>query len=470
MTTRIGVWPLLVLLCPVLVACDWVDSTGSQGVVPRTEVFLDDTPVGSAVVLDEKSEVSIVTSRGSAAVDEQTYQWSEDPLAQGALAVCAGQGGFDSEFVASSLDEACTDPSDCAVDFESVTTDDGVAEFSLSAPELQASVGMRFALTVEDSTGTIDTREYDFCFVAVNEAPDANDDTFVIREGTREVFSTRSTNLLSNDTDDIDVRNDDLQILAEPVSEPKFFSFFELGDDGSFTYESDLEGILADQIDSFQYAVTDGMFTSIASVTLRIVANNQAPEQLDDIPLLLAPIGESFVENLSLYFSDPEEGELSFSFADEEGLPAASGIALLENGVLSGTPALSDVGTYPLRLVVSDGGREVESLFTLDIFEPSDAEDNTAPEYIEDTVFDQILFLGAPIRSVTPEFEDADDDVLEYSIVGTGELPDGVTIDPDTGVVSGRPLSRTWVRDLHILATDPHGATAVSDSFYIRVR
>ena len=197
---------------------------------------------------------------------------------------------------------------------------------------------------------------------------------------------------------------------------------------------------------------------------------NQAPEQLDDIPLLLAPIGEIFVENLSLYFSDPEEGDLSFSFADEEGLPATSGISLLENGVLSGTPALSDVGTYPLRLVVSDGGREVESLFTLEIFEPSDGEGNTAPEYIEDTVFDQILFLGAPIRSVTPEFEDADDDVLEFSIVGTGELPDGVTIDSDTGVVSGRPLSRTWVRDLHILATDPHGATAVSDSFYIRVR
>ncbi|MFT6877962.1 MAG: hypothetical protein ACI9XK_000311 [Granulosicoccus sp.] len=470
MKTRIGAGPLLVLLCPVLTACNWVDSTGVQGVASRTEVFLDDTPVGSAVILDEKSEARIVTSRGAATFDEQTYSWSAAPLEQGALAACASQGGFNANLAASSLDRACTDPSNCSVSFERVATTDGVSEFSLTAPELKASVGLRYGLIVQDSTGTIDAREYDFCFVAINEAPDANDDTFVIREGIREVFSINSTNLLSNDTDDTDVSNTEFRILTQPTVDPQFASVFALGDDGAFTYESSLTGILSDQIDTFEYALSDGVFTSTARVTLRIVANNQAPEQLDDIPELSAAAGEPFAENLSLYFADPEEGDLSFSFAVGGGLPVGSRLSLSSNGVLSGTPILNDVGSYQLQLLISDGGREIETLLTLEIVELSNAVANTAPVYVEDTVFDQIIFLGTPIRSVVPEFEDADDDELTFSIFGTGVLPDGVTIDSDTGLVSGRPLARTWVRDLRIEAIDPFGATAVSDSFFIRVR
>jgi hypothetical protein len=468
--TRIGVWPLLALLCPLLVACNWVDSTGSQGPGTRTEVFLDDTPVGSVVVLNEKSQVRVITSRGSSTTDEQTYLWSPLPLQQGALAACAGQGGFNTELAANDLKEACADSSNCSVSFERVATTDGVTEFSLNSPELNASVGMRFELTVQDATGIIDTRDYDFCFVAINEAPDANDDTFVIREGVREVFTINSTNLLSNDSDDTDVSNEYFRILTEPTIAPTYARVFELEDDGSFTYESSLEGILSDQIDTFEYALSDGVFTSTARVTLRIVANNQAPEQLDDIPVLTALVGETFAENLSLYFVDPEEGDLSYSFAVGGALPASSGLSLLANGVLSGRAVLNDVGFYQLQLLVSDGGREIEIPINLDVTNLSEADGNTAPEYVDDTVFDQILFLGAPIRSVAPEFEDAEDDELEFSIAGTGELPDGVAINSDTGVVSGRPLTRTWVRDIRVIATDPFGGTAVSDSFYIRVR
>jgi hypothetical protein len=468
--TRIGVWPLLALLGPLLVACNWVDSTGSQGVAPRTEIFLDDFPIGSVKALNEQTEARIVTSSSSTTADEQTYIWSAFPLEQGKLASCEGQDGFNIVNAAGSLIDACTDPSNCSVSFEPVTTTDGVAAFVFTAPELQASVGLRFGLSVQDITGTIDTIERDFCLIAINEAPDANDDTFVIREGIREVFSASSTNLLSNDSDDIDVSNDGLHILTEPSIAPEFDSFFKLGDDGSFTYESNLVGILSDQIDTFEYILSDGVSESVATVTLRIVASNQAPEQLDYIPLLSAFAGEIFGENLSLYFADPEEGALSFSFASGGGLPVGSRLTLSNNGVLLGTPILSDVGTYLLELLISDGGREIESLITLEIVELPAAEGNTAPVYVEDTVFSQTLFLGAAISSLTPEFEDADADELKFSIFGTEELPAGVTIDADTGVISGRPLARTWVRDLLIEAIDPFGATAISDPFYIRVR
>ena len=470
MKTRIGVWPLLALLCPLIVACNWVDSTGSQGAVTRTEVFLDDTPVGSAVVLNENTQVPVSTSRSLSTNDEQTFSWNQLPLAQGALAACASQGGFNAEFAVNDLNNACSDSSNCSVSFEPLATTDGFAKFLLRSPELKASLAIRYELTVEGSSGIIDTQEYDFCFVAINEAPDASDDTFVIREGMREVISINSTNLLSNDSDDIDDSDMELRILTQPTIAPTRHSFFELGDDGSFFYESSLEGILSDQIDTFEYALTDGVFTSTARVTLRIVANNQAPNQLDEIPFLTAVVGEAFAENLSLYFIDPEEGQLSYSFATGGSLPVVSGLSLLANGVLSGTPFLQDIGSYQLQLLVSDGGREIETPITLEIVESSVAEGNTAPEYVDDTVFDQILFLGAPIRSVAPEFEDIDEDELEFSIAGTGDLPDGVAINSETGVVSGRPLARTWVRDIRVVATDPFGATAVSDSFYIRVR
>lgn len=470
MKTRIGAWPLLVFACPLVVACNWVDSTGAQGVVPTTEVFLDDTPVGGVVVLDEKAQVRIVTSRGAAVVDEQIYLWSEAPLEQGALAACAEQGGFDIDSAVSSLTEACTDTSDCSIDFKQVETTDGVTEFSLNAPELKAPVGLRYGLTVQNSTGTIDRREYDFCFISVNEAPTANDDTFVIREGVREVFSINSTNLLSNDTDDIDISNTEFRILTQAIVEPEFASFFVLGDDGSFTYESNLLGILTDQFDSFEYALSDGVFNTSGRVTLRIVASNQAPEQLVAIPLLSAPVGAAFAENLSLYFADPEEGDLNYSFSAQGALPIGSGLVLSTDGILSGTPSVNDVGIYQLQLQVSDGGQVIESSITLEVVELPPIISNLAPAYIDATVFDQVLFLGASIRSVIPGFVDGDNDVLMFSIFGTRVLPDGVTINTATGVISGSPLARTWVRDLRVQATDPFGASAVSDSFSIRVR
>ncbi len=469
MKTRTGVWLLTALLCSSLMACDWVDSTGTQGTTARTEIFLDDTPLGSVAVLNEKAEVEILASRSTTATDNQTYTWSDSPSQAGALAACAAEPGFSSGIAADTLAQACTDSDDCSVGFERIDTSDGVAAFVFAAPELKASVGLRYALTVSNETGVIDTRDLDLCLIAINESPDANDDTFVVREGIRETFTLSGIHLLSNDSDDIDDSNSDLVVLNPALVAPTNAAFFELGTDGSFVYESNLEGILADQFDSFEYELSDGTYVSTARVSLRVVASNQAPEQIDEIPALRAEVGELFTENLSLYFTDPEQGTLSYSFAAGFDLPEDSGMSLRSNGVLSGTPLLTEVGSYTLKLVASDGGQELETLLALTISNSRTGVLNEAPEFIEDTVFDQIVFLGSPISIIVPEFEDGDDDELSYSIFGTGQLPAGVTIESETGVISGSPLARTWVRDLRIEATDPSGASAVSDLFYIRV-
>ena len=258
--------------------------------------------------------------------------------------------------------------------------------------------------------------------------------------------------------------------MAEPLEPPQSAAFFELGEDGSFTYESSLSGILTDQFDSFRYQVTDGVHVSDATATIRIVAINQAPELIDEIPVLNATEGEEFLENLSLYFADPEASELSFSLSADTPLPSAGTLELSEDGLLTGTPDEDDVGSHALTLIVSDGGTVLETDILLMIEALPVSLENLAPEYVEGTVFNQIILLGRSIRPVIPEFIDPDGDTLTYAIAGNGVLPDGVEIDEDTGIVSGTPVEEINVRNLRIEATDPFGETATSDAFFIWVR
>lgn len=460
---------LCVLSSALLVSCDWVDSAGTQGAAPRVTVLLDDSPVGSTIILQEKTDATIEAS-SNAVVRENGFSLSPTPSAQGALSVCEEVDGFDASLAAATLADACTVQSGCELNFNLKESTDYTAAFELTVPQLKASVGLRYTLNIDHASGDPDTRDYEFCLIAVNEAPDANDDTFVIREGFREIISLDQDHLLSNDTDDIDVSNSALSVLPDPVTAPRSAEFLELRPDGSFTYESSLSNIDADQFDTFQYAVTDGRFTSTATVTLRIVAANQSPELIDDIPVLMATEEETFRENLSLYFVDPEGGSLTFSLLDNEALPQEGTLRLRSNGVLAGVPGVGDAGTYALTLVTSDGGKEIETPFTLDVAAASVVEENSPPEYIDGTVFNQLVQRGVAMLPVEPEFVDADGDTLTYAMATGSELPRGVTIDDETGVVSGRPTNRGWVLNLRIEATDPSGQSAVSDPFYIRVQ
>lgn len=471
MKTRLGLWLTVIATALAASACDWVDSTGIQGThVPVTEVFLDDALVEGVMVLAEKTDSRVTVNRDSAAAIEQSYSWGTDPVDQGKLANCASFGGFDAALAADSLAEACTASARCSLDFEPVESDDGITDFSLRVPELKASVGLVYEVTTTDSQGRADTSNVTLCLLAINEAPVANDDTFAVLEGQRTTFRANGVNLLSNDQDDVDVSNTEFRILPEPYVAPLYAAFFELGEDGSFTYESSLTGLLSDTIDNFEYTLTDGVHESHGLATIRIVSSNQAPEQIDQIPLLVATVDEPFLENLALYFIDPEEGALAYSLGSEAALPSDGTLELDSEGLLSGTPDEDDVGTYVLTLVVDDGGQSIESVVTLQVDPAPLVPENSAPEYIEDTVFDQTILLGRSIRPIVPVFIDPDGDALTYAIVGNSDLPKGVEIDEDTGVVSGRPVSRTWVRKLSIEATDPAGATAVSELFYIRVK
>ena len=465
--------PSLVLLLSVS-ACDWVDSTGAQlDTAPQTTVFLDDAPVGSVLVIEENTPARVLTSRDLAVDgDALQFSWSDTPLAEGALDVCASAPEFQQAFAASDLVSACADPDQCSLSFvPQAMSDANVVEFLFDVPTLHASVGVRHELTVTDSAGElVSQKEYDFCLIAKNDPPIASADTFVVVEGTRlTVGPLNPPHLLSNDSDDVDVTNNPaLAVLPTPVRPPQFAAFFELREDGGFSYEYGGDPIQTDVIDSFEYAVSDGPSSSTATVTLRVVARNQAPQLIEELPLFSATVGEDVEIDISDYFTDPEGVSLTFT-ANEATLPASGNFALDDDGILKGEAESLDAGSYVIAITASDGGRTVSANVSLEIFPAPLVPDNSPPEYISGSVFNQTITLGQRIAVIRPLFSDPDDDILSYRVIG-GTLPAGVTINSSTGVISGRPLSQLWVRNLRVEVEDEAGNTAQSNLFFIRVR
>ena len=101
-------------------------------------------------------------------------------------------------------------------------------------------------------------RQQTVCAVSVNEAPLANDDMYKVVVGTRlDVRGIDSDSLISNDSDDIDIRNQPLVVDTQVVTAPQYAEIFTLQSDGGFTYQpaSDIpvneQGTL---LDSFVYS------------------------------------------------------------------------------------------------------------------------------------------------------------------------------------------------------------------------
>ena len=203
-------------------------------------------------------------------------------------------------------------------------------------------------------------------------------------------------------------------------------------------------------------------------MTLRIVASNQAPQLVEDLPLFSATVGDDVEIDLAQFFIDPEGVDLSFD-VDETTLPPSGNLELDNDGFLEGEVDARDVGSYVVVVTASDGGRTVAANVSLEIFPASLVPDNSPPVFVSGNVFDQSITLGQQLAVIRPLFNDPDGDILSYQVIG-GALPAGVSINSLTGVISGRPLGRLWVRNLQVEAEDEAGNTAESSLFDIRVR
>lgn len=456
----------------LLGACDWVDSAGSGAVSQSTiSVSLDDVAVGDTIAINDSTIATLTTSRTVTTGADQTFSWSSEPIEEGKLDVCLGQAGFSDELAVDSLMQACPAGETCEIRFDTTSVEPDITEFTLNVPALFASVGLSYQLSVDDGTEVALNREFSFCFIAVNDPPVANADTFIVANGDvlNVTANGNGVNLLSNDTDDEHIGNTDFSVVPEASSQPENAAFFELGNDGSFTYEPGFTDLEEDQSVTFEYQLTDGVSESMGQVTIRVVANNQAPQLLTPLPVVLATEGEELSVDISGNFGDPDADVIAYSLSGLTPLAEGTGLEFSSEGLLSGVPTGADVGSFAFTVIASDGVLSTEALMAVEVAAAPVTEENSAPVFIGNTVFNQTVQLGEPITPVMPQFNDAENDELTFSFFGTGSLPTGVSVDSATGAVSGTPTEAGSFTRLRVRATDPSGATGRTTFFSLTV-
>ena len=294
------------------------------------------------------------------------------------------------------------------------------------------------------STVTID-------IAAVNDVPEAVDDTVALDEDTSATFGPTG-----NDTDG---DGDALAISViggQPASPGGTVSLPEgdvtVGLDGrtlTFTPLANYNGTLV-----VPYSVTDGQGGSDeATITFEVAAVNDPLTLLGQPPAVTYDDGSDVSIDMAAYVSDPDGDPISYAAT---GLPA--GLAIdPTTGLVTGRLEANASATSPYGITVTadDGmGSTIPVSFQLTAV-------NVAPVKLADPT--------VPVRdgdivswSATTALEDRDGDVLAFTAIG---LPAWLSLDGATGEVSGVvpfDASQGGPVTFTVTATDPSGAFATA--------
>lgn len=428
---------IVVMFVIFLSACDGSSSSSPTGQT-QNNIALDE---GNVTILQEESNVKLTPGGGNtSSADVVAWRWSEEPIGQGALAVCGAATGFNLEQAARRLEAACTSQAECDFNFDQVQGDDGAVQFDLTVPKLKAPIGLTYRLEADNSAGQTTTANFTFCLLTVNDPPQPVNDNFTATEGTQLVISSDvGINLLSNDVDDLDAGNLPLRVNPVPIKAPTNDPNFTLGEDGGFTYlYVGAATIPAGQsvTDSFTYEVTDGTNTEQADVTITIVTVDKPPFLSEPIPPQTVSVGQSIEIDLKPFFTDPEGSELIFAVVDPGSLPPSGEVVLTEQGVVQGTPAVLDAGSYSIPFTVTDQvsaaaatSAPIQATINLQI-------DGNLPPLVNQIPNQQIVFGELVSFDVAPFFEDPENDPLRFTMTTTPAS--SLRINESTGLITGQ--------------------------------
>ncbi|MEM9388114.1 MAG: putative Ig domain-containing protein [Pseudomonadota bacterium] len=149
--------------------------------------------------------------------------------------------------------------------------------------------------------------------------------------------------------------------------------------------------------------------------------------------------------SVAIAVANTEQGPFTFTAT---GLPPITGINPV-TGVIGGR--VSTPGVYPVTVMASNRyGGMGEVSFTWAV---ADLADNVPPTLMDPGP--QTDFVDAEV-ALQLQGEDVDGDALTYA---AAPLPDGLTLDPATGLISGRPTPEQTLT-VSATATDPGGASA----------
>ncbi len=320
---------------------------------------------------------------------------------------------------------------------------DQVAGGSLDAGEVQLS------LSVTDDLGN--SRTYDgleFVFIETNTAPTTTG--IADQTAAKDTLFSLDVRTTFSDSNTGDV------LVFSVGSLPSWLSFDAATSTLSGTpTDSDAgsSSILVTATDSQGAAVSDTFTLNVPSVNRPPVLSLTNQTVNENSPVLI---------DLNNSVSDPDTGDtVTISVS---GLP---NWLQNNNGVLTGSPGNSDVGTSTLEVTATDaaGATDTET-FTITVVDV-----NVAPNLVGQ-IPDQTLDQGQAFSvDFDGFFQDADGDDLTISVALTdgGALPSWLSFNSATNVLSGAPGSDDLGRiSVRVTATDPGGASA-SDDFLIDV-
>ena len=151
--------------------------------------------------------------------------------------------------------------------------------------------------------------------VPQNDPPVGTPDIINVNENETASSTTFSNTVLANDTD---TEGDSLTATLVPGSGPFNHTggAFSLKSSGTFEYNHDGSETTTD---TFSYTLSDGLSTTVVSVTINITPINDCPEVVTPLPdITVNEDAADTVINLSPYFSDDENDPLSFSFTNAD--------------------------------------------------------------------------------------------------------------------------------------------------------
>jgi hypothetical protein len=287
--------------------------------------------------------------------------------------------------------------------------------------------------------------------VTVSDGVLSDDDTFTLT-----VSATNQPPAFSTDiTDQSNVEGDSVSLDADATDadlDVLIYSATGLPDGVSIDAGSGvISGTLSFAsagIHSVTITVSDGLDTDTDTFSWTVANANQPPVFSTDITDQSNAEGDSV--NLDADASDPDLDGLTYSAS---GLP--DGVSIdAGSGVISGTLSFASAGIHSVTITVSDGADTDTDTFTWTV-----ANTNRAPIFSTDIV-DQGDAEG-DVVSLDADATDADLDTLIYS---ASNLPDGISINPSTGVISGT-LSSSSAGTYNVTITVGDGTDTDTDTF-----
>lgn len=217
---------------------------------------------------------------------------------------------------------------------------------------------------------------------------------------------------------------------------------------------------------------TDGAAAS-ATFAMTIHNVNDAPVLDEPIPQQVAIEDVDFTFDASEYFLDidldvdPNE-KLTYSAALSNGDPLPSWLSLdPDSGTFTGMPGNDDVDNLVIRVTATDtSGESISTTFELKVENVNDPPTSTP---IDNQSVDQGEEFTLDLKE---HFHDIDlGDVLTYEFLvnGSSSLPDWLTFNDETGILSGTPgNSDVGTLTIRITATDEENES-VSEEFELEV-